>query len=109
MLLQELMEEEPGFTLTYLAYPKHHRHKIRTTNLIEGIINKDLKQRSKVIGISPNQESCLRYICMRLMEIDEEWQAGRRYMKITREDKDLRNDDVFLREIKQIKKGASTR
>lgn len=38
----QMLEEELEFTLTYLNYPKHHRRKIRTTNLIEGVINKDL-------------------------------------------------------------------
>lgn len=84
--VSRMLQEELEFTLTYLDYPDHHQRKIRTTNLIEGVINKDLKQRSKVIGIFPNQESCLRYVCMRLMEIDEEWQIGRRYMKINKED-----------------------
>ena len=42
-----MLQEELEFTLTYLTYPTHHRRKIRTTNLIEGVINRDLKQRSK--------------------------------------------------------------
>lgn len=107
--VSKLLEEELEFTLTFLTYPKAHWRKIRTTNLIEGVINKDLKQRSKVIGIFPNQESCLRYVCLRLMEIDEEWQTGRRYMKITEEDKNQEDDDVLLKEIKQIKEGVKTK
>ena len=91
-----MLQEELEFTLTYLDYSKHHRRKIRTTNLIEGVINKDLKQRSKVVGIFPNQESCMRYVCMRLMEIDEQWQTGRRYMKINKEDQFTQEDDLKL-------------
>ena len=68
-----------------------------------------LKQLSKVIGIFPNRESCLRYVCLRLMEIDEEWQTGRRYMKIPQEDQNSEKDDTVLREIKQIKEGVKTR
>jgi len=104
--VSDMLEEELEFTLTYLGYPEHHRRKIRTTNLIEGVINKDLKQRSKVISIFPNRESCLRYICLRLMEIDEEWQTGRRYMKIIKEDQFLQEDDPLLCEIKQMKEGV---
>jgi len=104
--VSQILEEELGFTLTYLDYPDHHKRKIRTTNLIEGVINKDLKQRSKVVGIFPNQESCLRYVCMRLMEIDEEWQTGRRYMRITREDQSLEHNDPLLCEIKEVKEGV---
>ena len=106
--VSQMLEEELEFTLTYLSYPKHHRHKIRTTNLIEGVINKDLKQRSRVVGVFTNQESCMRYVCMRLMEIDEEWQTGRRHMKINKEDQFLQVDDPLLEEIKQIKEGVNT-
>ena len=107
--VSQMLEEELEFTLTYLDYSKHHRRKIRTTNLIEGVINKDLKQRSKVVGIFPNQESCLRYVCMRLMEIDEQWQTGRRYMKINKEDQFSQEDDPLLEEIKQMKEGVNVR
>ena len=106
--VSRMLEEELEFTLTYLAYPKHHRRKIRTTNLIEGVINKDLKQRSRVVGIFPNQESCLRYACLRLMEIDEEWQTGRRYMKMEKEDQFQHVDDPLLEEIKQMKEVVKT-
>ena len=101
--VSRMLEEELEFTLTYLAYPKHHRRKIRTTNLIEGVINKDLKQRSRVVGIFPNQESCIRYASLRLMEIDEEWQTGRRYMKIRKEDQFQHVDDPLLCKIKEMK------
>jgi transposase-like protein len=104
--VSHMLQEELEFTLTYLAYPKHHRRKIRTTNLIEGVINKDLKQRSRVVGIFPNQESCIRYASLRLMEIDEEWQTGRHYMKIRKEDQFPHVDDPLLCEIKEMKEGV---
>jgi putative transposase len=107
--VSDMLQEELEFTLTYLDYPDYHQRKIRTTNLIEGVINKDLKQRSRVVGIFPNQQSCLRYVCMRLMEIDEQWQTGRRYMKISEDDKYSQNDDSLLEEIKQIKEGVNTK
>jgi len=90
-----------------LAQPQIREFSFQT-QLIEGILNKDLKQRSKVIGIFPNQESCLRYVCLRLRKIDEEGQTGRRYMKILPEDKNSEEDDALLREIKQIKEGVKT-
>ena len=106
--VSQMLEEDLEFTLTYLGYPTHHRRKIRTTNSIEGVLNKDLKQRSKVIGIFPNSQSCLRYVCLRLMEIDEEWQTGRRYMKMIKEDQNLEQNDPLLKEIKQIKEEVKT-
>jgi putative transposase len=107
--VSRLLEEELESTLTYLSYFQHHWRKIRTTNLIEGGLNKDLKQRSKVIGIFPNRESCLRYVSLRLMEIDEEWQTGRKYMNMPEEDQDSEKNDTLLREIKQLKEGVNSR
>ena len=107
--VSHLLQEQLEFTLTYLAYSKHHRGKIGTTNLIEGVINKDkdLKQRSGVVGIFPNQESCMRYVSLRLMEIDEQWQTGRRYMKMGKEEENLEKDDPLLCEIKEMKGGVN--
>lgn len=58
--------------LISIGVDQNGHRKIRTTNLIEEVINKDLKQRSGVVGIFPNQQSCLRYVCLRLIEIDED-------------------------------------
>ena len=57
--VSHMLEEEIEFTLTYLNYAKHHHRKNRTTNLIEGVINKDLKQSSRRVGIFSNRESCM--------------------------------------------------
>jgi len=107
--VSRLLEESLESTLTYLSHPASHWRKIRTTNLIEGVLNKDLKQRSRVVGIFPNKASCLRYACLRLMEIDEKWQTGRRYMKIPEEDQKIDTSDTLLKEIKKIKEGVNTR
>ena len=45
---------------------------------------------------------------LRLIEVDEEWQTGRRYMRISEDDQDSDQDDKLLREIKQIKEGVRT-
>jgi len=107
--VSRLLEEALESTLTYLSFPACHWRKIRTTNLIEGILNKDLKQRSRVVGIFPNRASCLRYSCLRLMEIDEGWQTGRRYMNMPEENCKTDMANRLLREIKQIKEGVKTR
>jgi hypothetical protein len=49
------------------------------------------------------------YVCMKFMEVDEEWQTGRRHMKITIEDQFSKDYDSLLDEIKQINKGVNTR
>ena len=68
----------PGL-LSYTAFPKSHQKRIRTTNGMERI-NKELKRRTKVVGAFPNEASLLRLAGAILMDINEEWITGRRYL-----------------------------
>jgi len=101
--LSKLLDENVEETLTFYSYPENHHRKIRTTNIIEGTLNSMLKRRSRVVGIFPNRESCIRYACSLLMEIDEEWQTNRRYMRMLKEDENLDVDEYFMREINDIR------
>ena len=68
-------------THNYQAFPKEHWRKIRNTNILERI-NKELKRRSKVIGAFPNDESLLRLAVSILIDINEEWITGNRYLSM---------------------------
>ncbi len=59
----------------YMAFPKAHWTKIRTTNLLENT-NRKLKQRSQVAGAFPNNASLLRLAGTLLMDREEEWKIG---------------------------------
>ncbi len=76
--LSAWMEENLAEGFTVFDFPLEHRRSIRTTNSLERI-NKEIRRRTKVIGVFPNENSCLRLISARLMEISEEWQFGKRY------------------------------
>jgi len=76
--LSAWMEENLAEGFTVFDFPLEHRRSIRTTNSLERI-NKEIRHRTKVIGVFPNENSCLRLISARLMEISEEWQIGKRY------------------------------
>ena len=76
--LSAWMEENLAEGFTVFDFPLEHRRSIRTTNSLERI-NKEIRRRTKVIGVFPNENSCLRLISARLMEISEEWQIGNRY------------------------------
>jgi len=65
-----------GFSV--FDFPLEHRRSIRTTNSLERI-NREIRRRTRVIGVFPNEASCLRLISALLMEISEEWQIGKRY------------------------------
>ena len=66
-----------GFAV--FGLPEGHRRLLRTTNGLERV-NQELKRRTRVVGIFPNEASCLRLVSALLMETSEEWEAGRAYL-----------------------------
>ena len=76
--LSAWMEENLAEGFTVFDFPLEHRRSIRTTNSLERI-NKEIRRRTKVVGVFPNEASCLRLISALLMEISEEWQIGKKY------------------------------
>jgi len=65
-----------GFSV--FDFPLEHRRSIRTTNSFERV-NKEIKRRTRVVGVFTNETSCLRLVTALLMETSEEWQIGKRY------------------------------
>ena len=65
--------------MNYMQFPEKHWKKIRTTNMMERT-NKELKRRSRVVGAFPNQESVLRLAVSILIDINEEWITGNKYI-----------------------------
>jgi putative transposase len=68
----------------YRAFPREHWKRIRTTNGLERI-NKELKRRTRVVGAFPNDRSLLRLATAILMDINEEWLTGRKYLSMEEE------------------------
>lgn len=65
--------------LTVFGLPIAHRRKMRTTNMLERI-NKELKRRTRVATLFPNEASTLRLVSAVLSEITEEWETGKTYL-----------------------------
>jgi transposase-like protein len=65
--------------INYRAFPPEFWKKIRTTNLLERV-NKELKRRTRKIGAFPNEASLLRLAGSILIDINEEWITGNRYL-----------------------------
>jgi transposase-like protein len=65
--------------MNYMQFPKNHWRRIRTTNIMDRT-NKGVKRRSKVIGTFPNDESVLRQVVSILIDINEEWITGNKYL-----------------------------
>lgn len=76
--LSAWLEESLAEGFTVFDFPLEHRRSIRTTNSLERI-NKEIRRRTRVVGVFPNEASCLRLVSALLMEISEEWQIGKRY------------------------------
>lgn len=66
------------------SFPMEHWKRIRTTNGVERI-NKELKRRTRVIGAFPNEQSLLRLAGSIMMDINEEWVTGPRYLSMEEE------------------------
>lgn len=67
------IEEGVEDCLAYLAFPRDHWRRLGTTNMLERL-NRELKRRTRVVGIFPNRGSCERLIGAQLLEIHESWQ-----------------------------------
>jgi putative transposase len=66
-------------TLTFYRLPQPHHKHLKSTNLIERL-NQEIKRRTLLVRIFPNQESCLRLVRALAVEIHEEWVDENRYL-----------------------------
>ncbi len=65
--------------LSVFALPEAHRRLLRTTNGLERV-NKEVRRRTRVATLFPSEASCLRLVSAVLMEISDEWEAGKAYL-----------------------------
>jgi len=68
--------------LTVFSFPESHRRRIRTSNMVERL-NKELKRRTSVATLFPNEESCLRLVSAVCMEVSDDWETGRVYITMS--------------------------
>lgn len=67
--------------LAFMDFPKAHRMQIASTNPLERL-NAEVKRRTDVVGIFPNDASIVRLVGALLLEQNDEWQLQRRYMQL---------------------------
>jgi len=77
--LGDLMDDAEVDVLAFMGFPKDHWKQLASTNPIERL-NKEIKRRSRVVGLFPNDASIMRLVGALLVEQTEEWHLTRRYM-----------------------------
>ncbi len=77
--LAQCLEENVPQGLSVFALPAPQRRYLRTTNLLERV-HKELKRRTRVATLFPNEASLLRLVSAVLAEVSEEWECGRVYL-----------------------------
>ena len=79
--LADWMESNIPEGLTVFSFPTAHRRLIRTTNGLERL-NREIRRRTRVVSIFPNDTACLRLVSAILMEVSDEWEGGRIYLDL---------------------------
>jgi putative transposase len=79
----ELLEDAAEDVLAHMHFPREHRRRLHSTNPIERL-HKEVKRRTRVVGIFPTLDSLMRMVGTPLAEQDDEWQvADRRYFSVS--------------------------
>jgi transposase-like protein len=79
--LAKLMREAEDDVLAFMAFPREHRLQLHSTNPLERL-NKEVKRRTPVVGIFPNDAAIVRLVGALMLEQNDEWAVSRRYMTL---------------------------
>jgi putative transposase len=79
--LADYLDEARDDVLAFMTFPKAHRVQIASTNPLERL-NAEVKRRTNVVGIFPNDAAIVRLVGALLLEQNDEWQLQRRYMAL---------------------------
>lgn len=75
----EMLLEAKEDILVYKTFPEEHHRSIHSVNPLERL-NREVRRRTRVVGVFPDRSSVYRLVGTLLVNMDEDWRAGRRYM-----------------------------
>lgn len=76
-----MMETAEQDVLAFMSFPRAHRTQIHSTNPLERL-SAEVKRRTNVVGIFPNEGAIIRLVGAMMMEQNDEWSLQRRYMQL---------------------------
>ena len=79
--LAKLMDDAEADVLAFMTFPSERHTKIHSTNPLERL-NKEIKRRTNVVGIFPNEAAIMRLVGAILIEQNDVWAVARRYMTL---------------------------
>ena len=82
--LSQWMQDNVPEGLAVFTLAASHRRRMRTSNALE-LVHKQIKRRTRVASLFPNEASVLRLVSAVLVEIDEDWQSSHAYLNMKAE------------------------
>lgn len=79
--LADWMEINLPDRFSVFAFPRSHQKGLRTSNSLERF-SQEIKRRTRVVRVFPNEDACLRLVSAVLMEFSEEWEYGKIYLNV---------------------------
>jgi putative transposase len=79
--LAAMMDDAEDEVLAFMSFPRAHRTQIHSTNPLERL-NAEVKRRTNVVGIFPNERAIIRLVGAMMLEQNDEWSLQRRYMQL---------------------------
>lgn len=91
--LADLMDSAEDDVLAHMAWPKELRAKLHSTNPLERL-NKEIKRRTNVVSIFPNDAAIVRLVGALMLEQNDEWAVTRRYMTLEKIGEVCKPEDI---------------